>query len=142
MWEFSRFYNVLLYSTLNNLFLPMFRLKKILVRLMLLLLVSQQAVATGGYTGMTSEHESQYPEVATEHCESMATEHSGLHDASLQDHQECVDADCTDCLASAVCLPQPVAAGLEAPVVHQLNPDLSIKALPEPDLLYRPPIAS
>ena len=117
---------------------------------LLLLLLVQQGV---GSLALAATGISQYAEGldATPHvhdCASMngQTEdhtllHGGAPECSQHDHQDCIDAGCDHCVGCVAC-----AVGFHSSFYLYMNGRPVISAvsgaapLPEPELLYRPPI--
>jgi hypothetical protein len=125
---------------------------------LLLLFLVQQGVASVAMAASEMQHRAARSDVAAmeHHCERMGMQHdvySGtqvLTEESLQgqdqadhEHQDCIAAGCDDCVGCVACVigyRNSIALYLNSlPVV---SPIYIAVPIPEPDLLYRPPISN
>jgi hypothetical protein len=109
---------------------------------LLVLLVLQHALAAAAVAAPDSERHSGATAEVSGHCESMPSEQSGEQDVRLNDHQDCVESGCDECVGCAACLP--LAEGVSLEVSGQTGLFSKLLFFPEPytDFLYRPPIHS
>jgi len=125
--------------------------KSIVAQVFLLLFLMQQGFATVAMAQSQMQQTDRSAVAALGHeCATMGVQddgHSGGHPAAAEssqhDHQDCIDSGCDDCVGCVAC-----AVGYRnsfnifvsgRPVAGAVYIATSI---PEPDLLYRPPIVN
>ena len=125
--------------------------KNTVAQVLLVLFLMQQGIATVAIAASQMQQPDGAAVATLGHdCESMSVQddvHSGGHaaatESSQHDHQDCIDSGCDDCVGCVACAVgyrnsfNIIVSGrpVGAPVYIAM-------AIPEPDLLYRPPIVN
>lgn len=126
--------------------------ENVFARCFLLLLLMQQATASVAMAAAKIQLSAGDPDIATmaHDCASMGMQsegHVGSHTAGLDngpqhEHQDCIDAGCDDCVGCVVCaIGYRNAINLFVSGQPIVAPVSVVASIPEPDLLYRPPIS-